>query len=113
MSDKWKCPCWSCQLTECREICCKANDWRDRAEEALRKTEKYKWHDLRKNPDDLPPVGHDVLVCVSNKTGKTYNRTWLLDSSTWRHATSKKQRSYVKGSVIAWKEIEPFEEEQP
>lgn len=69
---------------------------------------KYKWHDLQKNPDDLPEKFKDVYVCVLNRGKKTYNRTWL-DGYAWRNATSKRATHYQKGSVIAWREIDQFE----
>ena len=40
----------------------------DEAIEALEKAEKYKWHDLRKNPKDLPKNGTDVVVAIFDDT---------------------------------------------
>ena len=47
---------------------------------------KYRWHDLRKNPADLPEDNKDVLVTIK---GGCVNRTWH-DSCGWRNATAKK-----------------------
>lgn len=69
------------------------------------KQQKYRWHDLRKNPDDLPEDDKDVLVTIK---GGCENRTWH-DSCGWRNATAKKVRYYSDKSVLAWKEIEEFE----
>lgn len=69
---------------------------------------KYKWHDLRKNPDDLPEDNKDVLVTIK---GGCVNRTWH-DSCGWRNATAKKARHYSDKSVLAWKEIEEFENDE-
>ena len=41
---------------------------------------KYRWHDLRKNPADLPEDNKDVLVTIK---GGCVNRTWH-DSCGWR-----------------------------
>lgn len=79
-----------------------------KAVDALEKSDKYRWHDLRKDQNDLPEKYEDVYVCVLNRGKKTYNRTWF--DGLWRNATSKKPTYYVKTSVIAWRYIEPFEE---
>ena len=72
------------------------------------KQQKYRWHDLRKNPADLPEDNKDVLVTIK---GGCVNRTWH-DSCGWRNATAKKARYYSNDRVIAWKEIEKFENEE-
>lgn len=72
------------------------------------KQQKYRWHDLRKNPADLPEDNKDVLVTIK---GGCVNRTWH-DSCGWRNATAKKARYYSNDRVIAWKEIEEFENEE-
>ena len=79
-------------------------EWLDTVKEYK---EKYRWHDLRKNPDDLPEDSKDVLVTVK---GGCVNRTWH-DSCGWRNATAKKASYYSDKSVLAWKEIEEFESE--
>lgn len=37
----------------------------EEAIEALKRAEKYKWHDLRKDPDDLPDIEHEVEVAYT------------------------------------------------
>lgn len=69
---------------------------------------KYRWHDLRKNPDDLPEDSKDVLVTVK---GGCVNRTWHV-SCGWRNTTAKKASYYSDKSVLAWREIEEFESEE-
>lgn len=69
---------------------------------------KYRWHDLRKNPADLPEDNKDVLVTIK---GGCVNRTWH-DSCGWRNATAKKARYYSNDRVIVWKEIKEFENEE-
>lgn len=68
---------------------------------------KYRWHDLMKNPADLPEDGKHVLVYIK---GGCVNRTWH-DSCGWRNIMAKKARYYSNDRVIAWKEIEEFDNE--
>lgn len=58
---------------------------------------KYKWHDLRKNPDDLPKRNKDVLVCFEDLWAEEQYTTCYYGSWFWDNHT-----------VIAWKEIESF-----
>ena len=47
--------------------------------EALEKADKYKWHDLRKNPDDLPEAdeyGKSKYVLVRLGTPAWYSCEW-------------------------------------
>ena len=71
---------------------------------ALIKADKYKWHDLRKNPCDLPRVingyGESDYVLV---------KTERCDMEIACYSYIKKQWS-INNYIIAWKYIEPFEE---
>ena len=72
---------------------------------ALEKLEKYKWHDLRKNPNDLPNVETRVEIVLDLIRSKVNNFGTLVKYGKWA----------VNGfitplDVIAWREIEPFEE---
>ena len=60
---------------------------------------KEKWHDLRKNPNDLPED------CVINQDGKRV----LYDSinKVWRNDDADE---YICDDPIAWCEIPTFEE---
>ena len=60
---------------------------------------KEKWHDLRKNPNDLPED------CVINQDGKRV----LYDSTNkvWRNDDADE---YICDDPIAWCEIPTFEE---
>ena len=60
---------------------------------------KEKWHDLRKNPNDLPED------CVINQDGKrvlyeSINKVWRNDDAD----------EYICDDPIAWCEIPTFEE---
>lgn len=83
-------------------------DWLEELKELRKHKEKYRWHDLRKNPDDLPEDSKDVLVTVK---GGCVNRTWHV-SCGWRNTTAKKASYYSDKSVLAWREIEEFESEE-
>ena len=73
---------------------------------ALRK-QVPQWHDLRKDPNDLPPNEHEVYVAVVNETARGreliygFDR-YLTDSECWFIESSQK--------VIAWCETPKFEE---
>ena len=71
------------------------------------KQQKYRWHDLRDNPNDLPQ--HNKQVLLTKKDG-CIHRTWH-DSHGWRNRNSK-IRYYSDKSVLAWREIEEFESEE-
>ena len=79
------------------------------AVEALEKADKYKWHDLRKNPDDLPEAdeyGRSEFVFVMTGTPEWYSCEWAY----YHH--DKKLWSIYEQDVFAWRYIEPFEEEE-
>lgn len=75
----------------------------------LKKADKYRWHDLRKNPDDLPEAIGDgyesdyVLV-------KTGCFEWC-DMEMAYYSYAKKQWS-IDNYVFAWRYIEPFKGEE-
>lgn len=77
---------------------------------ALEKADKYRWHDLRKNPDDLPEAiggGYEseyVLVI----TGTPEWNSW--EQAYYEH--DKMMWSTYDQNVFAWRYIEPFEEEE-
>lgn len=79
----------------------------DAAIKALEKADKYKWHDLRKNPDDLPEAdeyGRSEFVFVMTGTPEWYSCEWAY----YHH--DKKLWSIYEQDVFAWRYIEPFKE---
>ena len=80
------------------------------AVEALEKADKYRWHDLRKNPDDLPEaiggsyVSEYVFVMIG--TPGWNNCEWAY----YKH--NHKEWSTYEQNIIAWRYVEPFEEEE-
>ena len=77
---------------------------------ALEKADKYRWHDLRKNPDDLPEAIEDgyesEYVLVMTGTPEWNNHEWAY----YHHG--KRLWSTYEQNVFAWRYIEPFEEEE-
>ena len=77
---------------------------------ALEKADKYRWHDLRENPDDLPEaiggsyVSEYVFVMIG--TPGWNNCEWAY----YKH--NHKEWSTYEQNIIAWRYIEPFEEEE-
>ena len=77
---------------------------------ALEKADKYRWHDLRKNPDDLPEAiggGYEseyVLVMIGTPEWNSWEQAY------YHHG--KKLWSTYEQNVFAWRYIEPFKEEE-
>ena len=78
--------------------------------EALEKADKYRWHYLRENLDDLPEaiggsyVSEYVLVMIG--TPGWNNCEWAY----YKH--NHKEWSTYEQNIIAWRYVEPFEEEK-
>ena len=78
------------------------------AVEALEKADKYRWHDLRKNPDDLPEDnGYGKSECVLVMIGTPEWYSW--EQAYYKH--DKRMWSTYDQNVFAWRYIEPFKEE--
>ena len=77
---------------------------------ALKKADKYRWHDLRKNPDDLPePIcGGDESEYVLVMIGTPEWNSW--EQAYYQH--DKKLWSTYEQNVFAWRYIEPFKEKE-
>ena len=76
---------------------------------ALEKADKYRWHDLRKNPDDLPEAdeyGCSEYVLVMIGTPEWDNHEWAY----YNHNTRTWSTPFYEQNVFAWRYIEPFEE---
>ena len=79
------------------------------AVEALEKADKYRWHDLRENPDDLPEAiggGYEseyVLVMIGTPEWNSWEQAY------YHHG--KRLWSTYEQNVFAWRYIEPFKEE--
>ena len=101
------------EITECEESICYITDVDAEplklAIKALEKADKYRWHDLRKNPDDLPEAdGNSESEYVLAMIG-----TPEWNSCEWAYYHhDKKLWSTYEQNVSAWRYIEPFEEEE-
>ena len=79
------------------------------AVEALEKADKYRWHDLRENPDDLPEAiggGYEseyVLVMIGIPEWNSWEQAY------YHHG--KRLWSTYDQNVFAWRYVEPFKEE--
>lgn len=76
---------------------------------ALEKADKYRWHDLRKNPDDLPEADGNsesdyVLVMIGTPEWNSWEQAY------YHHG--KRLWTTYEQNVFAWRYIEPFEEEE-
>ena len=81
----------------------------EKAIKALEKADKYRWHDLRKNPDDLPEAdgGGDESEYVLAMIGTPEWNSW--EQAYYHH--DKKMWSTYDQNVFAWRYIEPFKGE--
>ena len=78
--------------------------------EALKKADKYRWHDLRKNPDDLPEAdeyGCSEYVLIMIGTPERDNHEWAY----YNYNTKGWSTPFYEQNVFAWRYIEPFKEE--
>ena len=82
----------------------------DMAIKALEKADKYRWHDLRKNPDDLPEGfegGYEseyVLAMIGTPEWNSWEQAY------YHHG--KRLWTTYEQNVFAWRYIEPFKEEE-
>ena len=77
---------------------------------ALEQADKYRWHDLRKNPDDLPEA-----ICNGHESDYVLVMIGIPEWNHWEWAYyhhDKKLWSTYEQNVFAWRYIEPFEEEE-
>ena len=88
---------------------------------ALEKADKYRWHDLRKNPDDLPVKAEYVEVITDEHDDIPLSIQY--DDAIMQFGERRISLGYVdsvfiewdaerRGKIIAWRYIEPFKEEE-
>ena len=81
----------------------------DAAIKALEKADKYRWHDLRKNPDDLPEA--DEYGCSERVLAVTGTPEWGdYEWAYYNHNTRMWSTPFCVQNVCAWRYIEPFKE---
>ena len=76
---------------------------------AIKKADKYKWHDLRKNPDDLPKA--DEYGCSDYVLVMIGTPEWNSWEQAYYHHDKRLWSTYEQ-NVFAWRYIEPFKEEE-
>lgn len=90
----------------------------------LMQSEQYRWHDLRKNPKDLPEHEHDVEIVnddgIHAIARYSYKESYYYgceEANAWYEWENKyccydtePWDSEAGGKIIAWREIGPFEE---
>lgn len=75
---------------------------------------KYRWHDLRKNPNDLPDdndTRSEYVVTDGSQyfTSKYFGKGEYFNGC-WEYPDGVFECNAYDVDVIAWREIEPFEE---
>lgn len=82
--------------------------------EILKEQDKYKWHDLRKNPEDLPEVGKAITYLFEVDYGCMVRRIYNSTTATYdgKYHFAKRKCNGNTYTYIAWKYIEPFEEDE-
>ena len=77
--------------------------------EALEKADKYIWHDLRNNPNDLPEA-----ICCGDESEYVLVMIGTPEWNSWEQAYyhhGKRLWSTYEQNVFAWRYIEPFKGE--
>ena len=86
----------------------KYKDFLCKAVEAFEQSDKYRWHDLRKNPKDLPKEMPVIAWYDNTNNGAEYKGAAIAET-IWRDFWRDLLEEDI-GNVIAWKYIEPFGE---
>lgn len=106
-------------------------DWLEELKELRKHKEKYRWHDLRKNPTDLPDVPHpertwfevvqeDNEDCIPRATMQYddeygfgfYQEIYAARSFGYVDTEFKTVEELNLAPVVAWKAIEEFENDE-
>lgn len=90
----------------------------DKIIELVEKIDRYRWHDLRMNPKDLPSLvencndvkREDLKECqLANGMVITgFYTVNYLGTKHWSTYANRKNRRRVSTKVVRWREIEPF-----
>lgn len=117
--------CEGRKYLDCAEEHYQLADWLEELKELRKYKEKYRWHDLRKNPKDLPDVEHperawfevvqkdneEQLIRARMQYDDDYGFGFYIESvdgCTDFTAVAEE----VLAEVVAWREIEEFESEE-
>lgn len=73
---------------------------------------KYRWHDLRKDVNDLPEIPNDSMhikrYIVVNEDGEQFMLMWAGGWNCCFNGDGTIYRDSEVTDIIAWREIEPF-----
>ena len=98
--------CEKCKLYLPREnICMDAHDIVTHSV-ILEHYDKYKWHNLRENPEDLPSDFSKVLVCFRLSPKMNIYEVCLYKNGYF--CMSFGTRASENRNVLGWREVEPF-----
>lgn len=87
------------------------NEDKEALYELIDKEEKYRWHDLRKNPNDLPKKDGIYLIYTEALIPFGYNKSEIFKNYYVREYYSDKNMfaNIIRNDfVVAWKYIEEF-----
>lgn len=87
--------CSTCQMMETQQLNCSEAF----AKAIVEQFEKYRWHNLIKNPDDLPDDYGEYLVA----------ERWSDGSIAYSTASFVAREECWDSVIIAWREIDPVE----
>lgn len=98
------CVSYPCNTLKHKDHCYSYNKLND----LILKSKQYKWHDMKNNPTDLPPMNESVLALI----GKNYYVISLVDDDGfWEYQDcygNPIDEDY--NPIIAWREIDSFED---
>lgn len=80
--------------------------------DAIEKHYKYRWHDLRKDPDDLPALEKKVECVFPSGKHRFLSMHKVGDEYVWEENLLTCVYMDKLNTIRAWREIEPFEVEK-
>lgn len=82
---------------------------REKCARLIENADKYVWHDIRTNPNDLPTNCEDVLAIVDGNGWSAYIiASYSSDSLRWFTDNGCELGDGMK--VLKWRELEPIEQ---
>lgn len=100
-------------------------EWLEELKELRKYKEKYRWHNVKEHPDDLPNgnylkgVWFDVILFKIKNSPTRLNMQYCEDLGFGFYQSSKNsRRKFITAGeanlteVVAWREIEEFESEE-
>lgn len=110
---------------DCVEEYYQLADWLEELKELRKYKEKYRWHNVKEHPDDLPNgnylkgVWFDVILFKIKNSPTRLNMQYCEDLGFGFYQSSKNsRRKFITAGeanlteVVAWREIEEFESEE-